>query len=98
MVAAGSLVVRFRRARGIERQQLRWVALATVVTILLALVNQAALSLGAYDLAPLVGGLNPAILSAAIGAAILRYRLYDLDRIISRALAYGLLTVLLGGG
>ncbi|HZD37676.1 MAG TPA: hypothetical protein VE664_03460 [Actinomycetes bacterium] len=98
VVAAGSLVVRFRRARGIERQQLRWVALATVVTILLALVNQAALSLGAYDLAPLVGGLNPAILSAAIGAAILRYRLYDLDRIISRALAYGLLTVLLGGG
>jgi hypothetical protein len=98
VVAAASLVVRFRRARGIERQQLRWVALGTVVVALLAMVNLAALVLGAYALAPLVGGLNPPILSAAIGAAILRYRLYDLDRIISRALAYGLLTVLLGGG
>jgi hypothetical protein len=97
VVAAASLAVRLRRARGIERQQLRWVALATVVVALLIVVNLAALTLGAYWLAPVVGGLNPPILSAAIGAAVLRYRLYDLDRIISRALAYGLLTVLLGG-
>jgi hypothetical protein len=98
VVATGSLVVRFRRARGVERQQLRWVALGTVLVALLAVVHLAALALGAYALAPLAGGLNPAILAAAIGAAILRYRLYDLDRIISRTLAYGLLTLLLAGG
>ena len=97
-MATASLVGRFRRARSIERQQLRWVAFATVLVALLAVVHLTALALGTYALAPVVGGLNPPILSAAIGAAVLRYRLYDLDRIISRTLAYALLTVLLGLG
>jgi hypothetical protein len=98
MVAAASLVVRFRRARGIERLQLQWVTLATVVLSPLSVVVLAALALDDFALASVVGGLCPPILWAAIGAAILRYRLYDLDRVISRTLAYGLLTVLLGGG
>jgi hypothetical protein len=55
VVAAASLVVRFRHARGTERQQLRWVALATVLVALLTVVNLAALALGAYALAPLAG-------------------------------------------
>jgi hypothetical protein len=98
VASAWSLVGRFRHAHGVERQQLRWVALGTVLIAMLAVVNLATLALGAYTLAPLVGGLNPPILAAGIGAAILRYRLYDLDRIISRTLAYALLTLLLGGG
>jgi hypothetical protein len=98
LAAAVSLVGRFRRARGVERQQLRWVALATVLVALVAAVNLVTLAVGAYALAPVVGGLNPFIMSAAIGAAVLRYRLYDLDRIVSRTLAYALLTLALGGG
>ena len=97
VVAAASLVVRFRRARGTERQQLRWVALATVVVSLLFVVVLAALALETFALAALAGSLCVAVLPLAIGAAVLRYRLYDLDRIISRTLSYGLLTVLLGG-
>jgi hypothetical protein len=99
VVGAGSLVVRFRRARGSERQQLRWVALAAGLTVLGSLVILAAVAVGASPgLLGWVAGIYVAILPLALGAAILRYRLYDLDRIISRALAYGLLTVLLGGG
>jgi hypothetical protein len=97
-VGAWSLVVRFRRARGVERQQLRWlvVAAAPVAVAVAALATQA-LTGSEVDLGWLAG-VCLAVLPLAIGAAILRYRLYDLDRIISRALAYGLLTVLLGGG
>ena len=98
VVGAGSLVVRFRRVRGIERQQLRWVALAAVLALMGSVVVLAASALASPVLLGWVAGFYFASLPLAIGAAILRYRLYDLDRIISRVLAYGLLTVLLGGG
>jgi hypothetical protein len=99
-VVAGTaaLVVRFRRARGIERQQLRWVALAAALTGAAVLAVAALVAVGNLALASWVGVLCVAFLPLAAGAAILRYRLYDLDRIISRTLAYGLLTLLLGGG
>jgi len=100
VVAAGSLVVRFRRARGVERQQLRWVALAAALVVLSGVVVLCGLAVGATATVVVTWAIGAcvAILPVAIGAAVLRYRLYDLDRIISRALAYGLLTVLLGGG
>jgi hypothetical protein len=99
LVGAGSLVVRFRRARGVERLQLRWLAYAAALAaglLLVALV--AAFVLAKDEVVTASLALGVALLPLATGAAILRYRLYDLDRIISRTLAYGLLTVLLGGG
>jgi hypothetical protein len=98
VVAAASLVGRFRHASGSERQQLGWVAFAAAVVSLAAALVLAAMLTETPALFGLGLGLCAAILPLAIGAAILRYRLYDLDRIISRTLTYGLLTVLLGGG
>ena len=103
-VAAASLLLRFRRARGVERQQLRWLALAAALAAAVVVVTALALALGLVgdsgdDL--LLGWVSAVVLGLmplATGAAILRYRLYDLDRIVSRTLAYGLLTLLLGGG
>jgi hypothetical protein len=99
LVGAGSLVVRFRRARGTERQQLRWLAYAAALAAGLLLVALVAAFLLANDnLVFMSLALGMALLPLATGAAILRYRLYDIDRIVSRTVAYGLLTVLLGGG
>jgi hypothetical protein len=98
MVGGASLVVRFRRARGVERQQLRWVALAAVVAATGIPVAVAGISIESPTVVGVAVLGSAAVLCLATGAAVLRYRLYDLDRIISRTLAYGLLTLLLGAG
>jgi hypothetical protein len=101
VAAAVSLVGRFRHARGVERLQLRWVALAAVVVGLGAVGVLLSLVVGgsADGILFSVGvGCCMVVPPVATGAAVLRYRLYDLDHIISRTLAYGLLTLVLGGG
>jgi hypothetical protein len=98
VVGAGSLVARFRRARGVERQQLRWLALAAALTGVGAAVVGVGMAMEATAVPLFAAGVCLALLPLATGAAILRYRLYDLDRIVSRTVAYGLLTVLLGLG
>jgi hypothetical protein len=97
-VGAWSLVVRFRRAGGTERQQLRWLALAAAVVAVGVVAIVGLLVAGVEAPVGWIFAACLAVLPLATGAAILRYRLYDLDRIISRTLAYGLLTLLLGGG
>jgi hypothetical protein len=98
VVGAGSLVVRFRGARGVERQQLRWVALAAALVVLGAVAALGGVVVGATAVVTWALVACMTVVPLTLGAAILRYRLYDLDRIISRTLAYGLLTLLLGGG
>jgi hypothetical protein len=99
--AAVSLVGRFRHARGVERLQLRWVVLAAVLVGLGAVGVLFSLAVGGSAAGTLFGlgvGCCLVVPPVATGAAVLRYRLYDLDRIVSRTLSYGLLTLLLGGG
>jgi hypothetical protein len=85
----------------VERLQLRWVALAAVLVGLGAVGVLFGLAVGGSAAGTLfdVGvGCCLVVPPVATGAAVLRYRLYDLDRIFSRTLGYGLLTLLLGGG
>jgi hypothetical protein len=85
VVGAWSLVGRFRRARGVERQQLRWLAFAAgLAAVALLLAIAALVGLSGTRLLDAALGVCAALLPLATGAAILRYRLYDLDRIISR--------------
>jgi hypothetical protein len=98
LTGAASLVGRFRRARGVERLQLRWLAFGAGLAAVALVVAVVALEAAMDDLFQAAFGFCIALLPLATGAAILRYRLYDIDRIISRTVAYGLLTVLLGGG
>ena len=98
LAGAASLVARFQSARGVERQQLQWLALAAALTGLSMLAAAILIAAGEVNLAAWASVVGVLFLPLATGAAILRYRLYDLDRIVSRTLAYGLLTVLLGLG
>jgi hypothetical protein len=93
-VAAVCVVLRFRSSGGVERQQLRWVAAgATLAAAGPALV----LPLEALGLAPPDAFALPLLLAVplAIGVAVLRYRLWDLDRLVSRTVTYALVTALL---
>jgi len=89
-LSALSLVVRYRRAGGVERQQLKWFALAAVLAAT-SIVGQ----FGGASLWNLLDAATSTALYVAVGVAVLRYRLYNIDLIINRALVYGSLTAML---
>jgi hypothetical protein len=91
VLAAGSVLVRFRRAEHVERQQLKWFLLAA--GLLAADVALDLLGVPVPDaLYAVIDGVTFALLPVAVGIAMLRYRLYEIDRIVSRTVSYGLLT------
>jgi hypothetical protein len=96
--AVAAVVVRFRRARGVERQQLKWCSYAAALLPLPFVVGDLP-ELG-IDVPPVLVEvlfiLVLSLLPLSVGIAMRRYRLYDIDRIINRTLVYGLLTALLG--
>jgi len=97
--AVASIVIRFRRARGPERLQIKWLLLASIAIFSQVIIVIAKLLLNADfgEWEGLFGTAAGAAVPIAIGIAILRHRLYDIDLIIRRTLVYGALTVVLGG-
>jgi hypothetical protein len=110
LLAAVSLVVRFRRSRGTERLQLKWFAYVGVLAVAGLVVAMVAVLFGTQpgeeggdtpvDIAGAVGwfvGLGTIVIGipVATGIAILRHRLYDIDVVINRTLVYGALTATL---
>jgi fumarate reductase subunit C len=107
LASALSLVLRFRRSRGEERQQIKWIAFSASVVVIVYLIAMVASLLSSSE--TWFAGSSPAWLSLlqsaallsltavpiAVGFAVLRYRLYDIDIIINRALVYGSLTATL---
>ena len=102
VVGVAGPIARFRRARGEERQQTKWLALAAggmlaLLSIEVALVLTVNTDEGIWDfVSALVICLGIAAFPVAAGMAILRHRLYDIDVVINRALVYGGLTAMLG--
>jgi hypothetical protein len=97
LAVVASLVLRFHRSQGDERQQLTWLTYAVVIDLAVPWT----VGVAAERWAPLLGQLvvfpvAASLIPIAIGVAVLKYRLYDLDRVINRTLVYTLLTVLLG--
>ncbi len=96
LASVASLIVRYRQSAGEERQQLKWVALG-VVLLAIGLAGTVVWDGLSDDTVNLVIALALTAVPISIGMAILRYRLYDIDRIISRTVSYGAVTALLAG-
>jgi hypothetical protein len=102
LLAVTSLVLRYRRAAGVERAQLKWFAAAAALSVPAVIVGTATFGMDGVagivsKLANFVAFLGFALLPVAIGIAVLRYRLYEIDRLISRTIGWAVVTALTAG-
>ncbi len=95
LLAAFAMVLRLRRSRGVERQQLKWMAAAAAVLPLASVAGVFSYYAGYETVGGLLSTFSFFPIIFAAGYAILRYRLYDIDIIINRTLVYGSLTATL---
>jgi hypothetical protein len=99
VAAAAALVVRFRRSHGVERQQVKWLAYAAAMMAAFLVLSTIATEIAGADEDSIAAGfLFAACISGvpvAVGIAILRHRLYDIDVVIRRTLVYAVLTTTL---
>jgi hypothetical protein len=102
LAAVASVLVRLRRATGVERQQIKWFAYAAAVAAVGAIISYVVSdALDAWWLHWEVGFVGTVIglagLPVALGVAVAKYRLHDIDLIINLTLVYGILTAVLAG-
>jgi signal transduction histidine kinase len=88
-LAVFSLIQRFRRSTGVERQQIKWVAFGLPVSVLLLVLS--GFVGNETFLGSMLGGISYLVIPVTIGIAILRFHLYDLDFVVRKTLLYGLL-------
>src|SRR6476619_4758587 len=91
VAALVAFIFRYRRSAGDERQQLRWVGASLGLAVPLVVVG--ALLWGVVPGAALLTGLGSLLLPAGIAVAVLKYRLYEIDFVVNRALVYGAMTI-----
>jgi hypothetical protein len=91
-----SMVLRFRRSAGVERQQLKWVVAGVLIWCVVFAASVALSAAGAGSFGGFAFALSLVLFPAVMGLAILRYRLYDIDLVIRRTLLYTCLVAILG--
>jgi len=94
--AVASMIVRFRRSHGVERQQLKWFTTAAALLLLGFVLSFSLAGVIGEDASWVFIALGLLGVDLAVAIAILRHRLYDIDVVINRALVYGALTATLG--